>query len=70
MHFEAGSTFLSDTMVEANKTYTYGIKWVGIGPPVLYRAAKKLLKLPNNKKVHNITSKIFSMQIVEGGCEL
>ena len=50
MHFEAGSAFLWDTMVEANKTYTYGIKWVGIGPPVLYRAAKKIIETAKQHK--------------------
>ena len=50
MHFEAGSAFLWDTMVEANKTYTYGIKWVGIGPPVLFRAAKKIIETAKRHK--------------------
>ena len=56
MHFEAGSPYLWEAMMECNRTYRPGLRWVDMRSPLLYRSAVSLLKLPKDNPAYNIKS--------------
>ncbi|XP_075242585.1 lactosylceramide 4-alpha-galactosyltransferase-like [Convolutriloba macropyga] len=61
MHFESGSPVIWEAMLEANRTYKHGIRWIDMGPVVMNRVASTtFLKSPQGAS-HNYESEVLTI---------